>query len=91
VADEFGAPMTTGLNYNGSNVGNNFISYMQAVTDTFRQFRMGSVYWPGLRTDDTYTMQELTGSGTHLGLRTTNQSGADRLAWGWGRGKPAQG
>jgi hypothetical protein len=21
---------------------------------------------------------------------TTNQSGADRLAWGWGRGKPVQ-
>jgi endoglucanase len=91
VADEFGAPMTTGLNYNGSNLGDNFISYLQAVTDTFRQLKMGSVYWPGLRTDDTYTMETLTGSGSHLGLTTTNQSGADRLAWGWGRGKPAQG
>ncbi|MEV5613236.1 cellulase family glycosylhydrolase [Streptomyces sp. NPDC052225] len=92
VADEFGAPMTTGLNYDvpapnaDATSDNNFINYVQAVTDTFRELKMGSVYWPGLRTDDTYSIQELTGPVNHPWLATTNRSGADRLAWGWGRG-----
>ncbi|KOV74020.1 cellulase [Streptomyces sp. NRRL WC-3618] len=91
VADEFGAFMTTGLDYNKKTPDNNFINYMQAVTDTFRELRMGSVYWPGLRTDDMYSIQTLTGTTDRPWLATTNQSGADRLAWGWGRGKPVKG
>ncbi|GAA5700884.1 cellulase [Streptomyces avermitilis] len=90
VADEFGAPMTTGLDYNVATPSNNFINYVQAVTDTFRELKMGSVYWPGLRTDDTYSLQTLTGDPARPWLATTNQSGADRLAWGWGRGKPVR-
>ncbi|WP_369034816.1 MULTISPECIES: glycoside hydrolase family 5 protein [Streptomyces] len=91
VADEFGAFMTTGFDYNKKTPDNNFINFMQAVTDTFRELRMGSVYWPGLRTDDMYSIQTLTGTTDRPWLATTNQSGADRLAWGWGRGKPVQG
>jgi hypothetical protein len=90
VADEFGAPMTTGLDYNKPDASNNYVNYVQAVTDTFRQLKMGSVYWPGLRTDDTYSLQTLTGDPSRPWLATTNQSGADRLAWAWGRGKPVQ-
>jgi hypothetical protein len=52
---------------------------------------MGSVYWPGLRTDDIYSVQKLVGPAARPWLETTNQSGADRLAWAWGRGKPVQG
>ncbi|WP_329332358.1 glycoside hydrolase family 5 protein [Streptomyces sp. NBC_00663] len=88
VADEFGAPMTTGLNYNVKTPDDNFVNYIQAVTDTFRELKMGSVYWPGLRTDDIYSIQELTGDLAKPSLKTTNQSGADRLAWAWQRGKP---
>ncbi len=52
--------MTTGLDYNKPDASNNII--VQAVTDTFRQLKqLGSVYWPGLRTDDTYSLQTLTG------------------------------
>ncbi|WP_330291293.1 glycoside hydrolase family 5 protein [Streptomyces sp. NBC_00576] len=91
VADEFGAFMTTGFDYNKKTPDNNFINYMQAVTDTFRKLKMGSVYWPGLRTDDMYSIQTLTGTTDRPWLATTNQSGADRLAWGWGRGKPVKG
>lgn len=90
VADEFGAPMTTGLDYNHPAPSNNYINFIQAVTDTFRELKMGSVYWPGLRTDDTYSMQTLIGDPARPWLATTNQSGADRLAWAWGRGKPVQ-
>ncbi|WP_203689195.1 cellulase family glycosylhydrolase [Streptomyces sp. SID12488] len=91
VADEFGAFMTTGLDYNKKTPDNNFINFMQAVTDTFRELKMGSVYWPGLRTDDMYSVQKLVGDPNRPWLATTNQSGADRLAWGWGRGKPVKG
>ncbi|MCW8376748.1 glycoside hydrolase family 5 protein [Streptomyces justiciae] len=88
VADEFGAPMTTGLNYNVKTPDDNYVNFIQAVTDTFRELKMGSVYWPGLRTDDIYSIQELTGDPAKPWLKTTNQSGADRLAWAWQRGKP---
>ncbi|MFI1212239.1 glycoside hydrolase family 5 protein [Streptomyces sp. NPDC020802] len=90
VADEFGSPMTTGFDYNKPTPDNNFINYLQAVTDTFRELKMGSVYWPGLRTDDTYSLQTLVGDPARPRLVTTNQSGADRLAWAWGRGKPVR-
>ncbi|MFJ3670703.1 glycoside hydrolase family 5 protein [Streptomyces sp. NPDC090106] len=88
VADEFGAPMTTGLDYNVATPDDNYVNFVQAVTDTFRELKMGSVYWPGLRTDDTYSLQTLTGDPAKPWLATTNQSGADRLAWAWGRGRP---
>ena len=91
VADEFGAPMTTGLNYNVKTPDDNFVNFIQAATDTFRELKMGSVYWPGLRTDDIYSMQQLVGPANRPWLETTNQSGADRLAWGWGRGRPVKG
>lgn len=51
---------------------------------------MGSAYWPGLRTDDTYSLQTLTGDPARPWPATTNRSGADRLAWAWGRGKPVR-
>ncbi|MER5372061.1 cellulase family glycosylhydrolase [Streptomyces sp. NPDC002553] len=88
VADEFGAPMTTGLNYNKATPDDNYVNFIQAVTDTFRELKMGSVYWPGLRTDDIYSIQKLVGPPSRPWLETTNQSGADRLAWAWGGGKP---
>jgi hypothetical protein len=84
VADEWGAPMTTGLNYNGPISGNYFIAYLQADTDTFRALGMGSVYWPGLRTGDTYSMETLHGSGTGLTLTDNNATGVSRLRWTWG-------
>jgi hypothetical protein len=90
VADEFGAPMTTGLNYNVPTPTDNSVNFIQADTDVFRELSMGSVYWPGLRTDDTYSIQKLIGDAARPWLVTTNQSGADRLAWAWGRGKPVK-
>jgi hypothetical protein len=89
VADEFGAPMTTGLDYDAATTSDNFIAYLRADTDTFRRLGMGSVYWPGLRTGDSYTLQTLNGSGTDLSLATTNASGAGLVEWGWGRGGSA--
>ena len=91
VIDEFGAPMTTGLDYDKPAPDDNYVNFIQAETDTARELGMGSVYWPGLRTDDIYSMQKLVGDPSRPWLATTNQSGADRLAWAWGRGRPVQG
>lgn len=93
VLQEFGVPMTTGLNYNGSSTegtadSNNSVAFLQAMTDTLRAQNMGSVYWPGLRQDDSYSLTQLQGSGTRLSLSVNNYSGLDRLRWGWGHGRP---
>jgi hypothetical protein len=84
VLDEFGATMTSGLDYNGSINGSNEIAYIQSATDTVRELGLGSVYWPGLRDGDTYSLTTLQGSGTDLSLQVTNASGLDRLHLAWG-------
>ncbi|SEG87942.1 Cellulase (glycosyl hydrolase family 5) [Nonomuraea solani] len=83
VLDEFGSPMTTGLNYNDPGSTDNFVRYLRADTDTVRALGMGAIYWPGLRSGDTYTLQTLTGSGTSLRLTTPNASGVDRVRHAW--------
>lgn len=84
IVDEWGAPMTTGLDYNGPINGNAYIAYVQADTDTIRSLGMGSVYWPGLRNGDTYSMETLHGSGTALTLSDNNASGVSRLKYSYG-------
>lgn len=92
VTTEFGAPMDQGLNYNDANSTNNFVRYIRAVTDSMRDLRMGSVYWPALggkladRGYDWYSMFALQGSGTNLTLSIRSSSGAARLRHGWGDG-----
>lgn len=92
VLDEFGAPMTTGYDYSelptaAPTAGeSNSVAFMQAATDTVRKLQMGSVYWPGLRNGDSYSMEILTGSAAKPTLANTNESGRALLEWGWGRG-----
>ncbi|WP_239118544.1 cellulase family glycosylhydrolase [Paractinoplanes ferrugineus] len=82
IIDEAGAPMTTGLTYtNGATQdGNVFTSYFAATTDLTRARQMGVVYWPGLRSGDTYSITRQSGSG----LAVNNASGVAQLRWGWG-------
>jgi Ricin-type beta-trefoil lectin domain/Cellulase (glycosyl hydrolase family 5) len=80
IIDEAGSPMTIGLNY-GNHEGNVSTSYLGALTETAREQRMGIVYWPGLRTDDSYSMTTLVGDGD---LEVTSTSGLAQLQWGWG-------
>jgi endoglucanase len=84
VVDEWGAPMTTGLNYDGSINGNQYIAFVQAMAIVTNQHSMGSVYWPGLRNGDNYSMETLNGSGTALSLTNTNASGVDQLKYSYG-------
>jgi hypothetical protein len=81
VIDEAGSPMTTGLDYSaGHQDGNVFTAYFAATTDLARSRQMGVVYWPGLRSGDTYSITRQSGSG----LATNNASGVVQLRWGWG-------
>ncbi len=97
VVTEFGVPMNTGVNYDGPKDGTNNISYLYAITDTVRSMGIGSVLWTGVKEASQTTgpgpcdnascaITTLNGSGTNLSLTLNNQSGLDRLQWGWGIG-----
>jgi hypothetical protein len=80
IIDEFGAPMTTGINYLANHNNGLYQAFMAAVTDMARSDGMGLVYWPGLKTGDSYSMESHHGSG----LSNTNSSGVTQLRWGYG-------
>ncbi|GAA0909871.1 hypothetical protein GCM10009557_84420 [Virgisporangium ochraceum] len=91
VVTEFGAPMSTGLNYADAGSTDNFVRHIRAVTQVMRDNRMGGTYWPALGGKPTgssgfdyYSMFSLTGSGTNLNLAVRNASGRDRIRYGWG-------
>ena len=90
IATEFGAPMSTGLNYADPNSTDNFVRYLRAMAQVMRDNQMGGTYWPALGGKpgnigyDWYSMYALGGSGTNLTLSMRNQSGADRVRYGWG-------
>jgi ricin-type beta-trefoil lectin protein/cellulase (glycosyl hydrolase family 5) len=97
VLTEFGVPMNTGVNYNGPKDGVNDLSYLYGITDTVRNLGMGSVLWTGVKNANqtqgpgpcenaSCAITTLSGSGTNLSVSVTNQSGLDRLQWGWGTG-----
>lgn len=84
---EFGAPMTTSLDYDRGPVGgpaDHFLAFMQAVPARARELGLGTIYWPGLRIGDSYSLETLHGSGTHLALTLNNATGRDRLRYSWG-------
>ena len=72
--------MTIGLNY-GNHEGNVYTSYLGALTQVAREQNMGIVYWPGLRTGDSYSMTTQVGPAD---LQVNSRSGLDQLWWGWG-------
>ena len=87
LVSEFGAPMATGLNYNGAVGGEAgyFIAFLRGVSSRARELGVGTIYWPGLRVGDPYSLETLHGSGTHLSLTINNKTGRDRLQASWGR------
>ena len=76
--------MTTGKNYTGAVNADNEIAYIQGATNLFRSAGISSMYWPGLRDNDSYTIQTRGGSGTNITLSTTNASGVTLIRYGWG-------
>jgi len=79
ILTEFGAPMTTGLNYNQTTGTDTNIAFIQGVTSWLSNNNMGSCYWPGLRDSDFYSIQLLQNDS----MLTTNASGVTQLRKGW--------
>jgi hypothetical protein len=96
IVDEWGAPMTTKIEYDDpasatTDDKKNSIAYVRAISAQLKEYNMGSFYWPGLRgrsqipfVIDSYSMQDLNGSGTNLWLSNTNPTGREQLRLAWG-------
>jgi hypothetical protein len=94
VVTEWGAPMSPGskngvpydtIDYNVPGT-NYFDDYVRGESSEMRTLGVGSVYWPGLRDGDWYSMTTKTGSGAGITLALTNASGLARLQYAWGTG-----
>jgi hypothetical protein len=60
------------------------VSYIRGIAAEARAEGLGTVYWPGVRPNDTYRLQNINGSGTRISLATTSSSGRDQLRSSWG-------
>jgi hypothetical protein len=81
IVGEWGAPMTTGTNYADTSDGDAYRAYVSAVSNVMHDQTMGSCYWPGLRTADSYSMTTLNTNS--MSLTVTSTSGLARLHWAW--------
>lgn len=94
VVTEWGAPMSPGtkngvfyntIDYSVS--GTNFFDdYVRGESSEMRTLGVGSVYWPGLRDGDWYSMTSKSGTGSSIKLALMNASGLSRLQYAWGIG-----
>lgn len=80
IMTEWGAPMTSGKNYNSTGTDNE-LCYIRGISNQLRGTGMGSFYWPGLRDGDTYSMTKKNGTGSSIALTVNNSSGLDRLKY----------
>jgi hypothetical protein len=94
IATEWGGPMSTGskngvtyhpIDYSIPS-GSFFADYIRGVSSQLRANGMGSVYWPGLRDGDWYSLTSKSGSGSGISLSLVNPSGLARLQYAWGEG-----
>ena len=76
--------MSTGKDYISGTQSDNEIAYMIASSNVFRNDKVASIYWPGLRDGDSYSLFSREGTGTSITLKIINQSGINRLRYGWG-------
>ena len=88
IFTEVGTFMTAGLNFNNTAATTNEILYMRGITDEFNALGVGSVYWPGLRAGDFYSLTTITGAqqngnGSSIFLNLNSSSGLDRFRHGW--------
>jgi hypothetical protein len=94
IATEWGGPMgpgsKNGVQYNTIDYsipsGSFFADYIRGVSGELRTLGMGSVYWPGLRDGDWYSLTHKTGTGSSINLSLVNPSGLTRLQYAWGIG-----
>lgn len=94
VATEWGGPMgpgsKNGVHYDTIDYsvpsGSFFADYVRGVSGELRSLGMGSVYWPGLRDGDWYSLTSKSGTGAGIQLALVNPTGLTRLQYAWGIG-----
>ena len=79
IVTEFGVPMTSDKNYLSAPGTDREVTYLQGMTNAMHDLNVGGIYWPGLRTNDSYSMFILSGSG----IAASNTSGLSRLRYSW--------
>ena len=82
IVTEFGAPMTTGKDFLGAPGNDRELTYIQGMTTQLHNSKVGGIYWPGIRTNDSYSMFSIDNGK----LTTNNTSGLKRLQYAWGIG-----
>lgn len=82
ITTEFGVPMTNGKNFLAAPGSDGEITYLQGMASQLHDLGVGSVYWPGLRTDDSYSMFSYNGTA----VTVNNPSGLTQLKYAWGEG-----
>ena len=58
VVTEFGTEMKTGIDFNGEICGDEKIAYLRGMSAQISKWNLGSVYWPGLRDGDAFSLLE---------------------------------
>jgi hypothetical protein len=84
IVGEYGAPMTTGLNYQPGDPysgGNYYVAFMYGFPNCIHDKSMGSIYWIGLKNNDSYTLFTHNSGCTSLSLN--NSSGRNQIKWAW--------
>ena len=82
ITTEYGVPMTNGKDYLGHPGSDKEITYLQGMTNQLHDKGIGSLYWPGLRAGDSYSMFTFDGNN----LQVNNSSGLKRMQYAWGSG-----
>jgi hypothetical protein len=94
IATEWGGPMSpgskNGVQYGSIDYsipsGSFFADYIRGVSTELHNLGMGSVFWPGLRDGDWYSLTTRSGTGSSINLSLANPSGLTRLQYAWGIG-----
>ena len=94
VVTEWGGPMAPGskngvhygtINYSVAGA-NYFDAYVRGMSGELRALGIGSVYWPGLRDGDWYSLTKKSGSGSGHRAVAGESVRATRLQYAWGIG-----
>jgi hypothetical protein len=84
VTEWSGTPLSTGIDYSGAINGDVNMAYLVGVAGQIKDYGMGSCWWAGLETGNTYAIANLTGTGTNLSISVINASGLARIQAAWG-------